>query len=82
MPDITNDLVRLLKEGPRSILERTLVAEYLLCQGYLVCDLPALPLHIRKGLLLEACQFAAHKMAQMDAISKYHFEMRLVISQN
>jgi peptide deformylase len=30
----------------------------------------------------KACQFAAHQMAEMDAISKYHFEMRLVISQN
>ena len=82
MPDITNDLDRLLKEGPRSILERTLIAEYLLCQGYLVCDLPALPLHIRKGLLSEACQFVVHQMAEMDAISKYQFEMRLVISLN
>ena len=47
-------------------LERILVVEYLLCQGYLPCELDNLPGEQAKVLLVEAYQFAHRKAHEIE----------------
>jgi hypothetical protein len=78
----TSDLDRLLAKGPQSVLERTLIAEYLLSKGYLTSDLEELPLQEAKSLMKEACRFTAFKLAEIEAKAELRQKIRLPISLN
>lgn len=82
MSAATIDPDRLLAEGPQSLLEHTLIAEYLLGQGYLTSDLKDLPPQVAKRLMAEACRFAALKLAEIDAKVEFRQKIRLPISLN
>jgi hypothetical protein len=73
---------RLLAEGPQSVLERTLIAEYLLGKGYLTSDLKELPPHLAKSLIKEARRFAALRLAEIESRAKFRQKIRLPISLN
>jgi hypothetical protein len=78
----TVHLDRLVAEGPQSILERTLIAEYLLSKGYLTSDLMELPPQAVKSLMSEACRFAAFRLAEIEAKDEFRQKIRLPISLN
>jgi len=78
----TIDPNRFLAGGPQSVLERTLVAEYLLSKGYLVSDLNKLPPQVVKSLMEEACQHATLRLAEIESGAKFHKIIRLPISLN
>lgn len=59
---------------PESIIERTLISNYLLGKGYLLCDLQYLPTEDADRLYEEACRFAkqeAHKVLSEISLTKY-----------
>ena len=82
MSAATIDPDRLLAEGPQSILERTLIAEYLLGKGYLMSDLEELAPRLAKSLMREARRFAALRLAEIDSGAKFQQKIRLPISLN
>ena len=82
MSEDTIDPNHLFVEGPRTILERTFVAEYLLIKGYLISDLDSLRPEVATDLLSEACKFTALRLADMDSTGKLTWEMQLMISPN
>ena len=59
-----------------SILERHLIAEYLLSKGYHKSDLKNLPHEQRKKLMKEACMYAAIKLANIEAKSKFRQKIK------
>jgi hypothetical protein len=70
MTDVKSELDRLLAEGPQSVLESSLIAQYLLSKGYLVSDLKDLPEQTAKSLMKKACLYAALKLAEIEARAK------------
>jgi hypothetical protein len=50
---------------PESIIERTLIADYLLSQGYLLCDLQYLATENADRLFEKACKFAKQKVNEV-----------------
>ena len=50
---------------PESIIERALIADYLLGQGYLLCDLPFLAMQDADRLYEEACRYARIKAQEV-----------------
>jgi len=54
-------------EGPQNALERKYVAEYLQGKGYRLEDLARLPRDEARQLMREACQYAALKLAEVEA---------------
>jgi hypothetical protein len=76
------DPFRFLAGGQQSLLERTLIAEYLLCKGYLLSELNGLPPQVAKSLMREARRFAALKLAEIDRKSEFSQKFRLQISLN
>ena len=59
-----------------SVLERHLIAEYLLSKGYRRSDLQNLPEAHRKKLMKEACMYAAIKLANIEAKSKFRQKIK------
>jgi hypothetical protein len=82
MSAATIDPDRFLGEGPQSTLERTLIAEYLLSQGYLTSELKELPPLVAKRLKGEACRFAALRLAEIEAKAELRQKLRPPISLN
>ena len=82
MPEETFDPDLFLAEGSQAILERTLIAEYLLSNGYLMSDLKELSPQLAKSLMREACQFAALRLAEIESRDKFQQKIRLPISWN
>jgi len=76
------DSNRLFVDDPQSILERTLVAEYLLCNGYLFCDLDDLPYQQANALIREALQFAARRIAEITPEIMFSPIIRIPFSLN
>jgi hypothetical protein len=58
-------------ETTESTLERKLIAEYLLDKGYCWSDLKNLPKKKANNLMKEACRYAALKLAEIEARSKF-----------
>jgi len=73
---------RFFVDGPRSVLERTFVAEYLISIGYLVSDLEELAPKAARSLMREACQFAALRLDEIGARDKFPWEIGMPISLN
>ena len=69
------DLSWPLPGGVQTVLERTLVAEYLLSKGYLASDLKELPPQVAKNLVAEAWRFATRKLSELGLIKRYQFRM-------
>lgn len=69
--------VKLFKINPKfaenreSRLEQLLIAEFLRSRGYHRSDLPKLPESKRKPLMIEACQYASVRLANIEAKSKF-----------
>lgn len=82
MSATTVDPDRLLAEGRQSLLERALIAEYLLSQGYLKSDLKELPPGVAKRLMVEASRFASLRLAVIEAKAKFRRKIRLPASLN
>jgi hypothetical protein len=71
MPENTVVYERDASETRESILERKLIAEYLLDKGYCLSDLKKLPKKKASNLMKEACRYAALKLAEIEARSKF-----------
>jgi hypothetical protein len=78
----TVDSERLLAEVPQSILERTLIAEYLLCKGYLMSDIKKLPLPVGKMLISDALRFTALRLDWIMFGDDFRSKIRLPITLN
>jgi len=78
----TIDLNRLLELGSQSILERTLVAEFLFSKGYLNPDLKELPWLEEEKLTREACRFAKFRLAEIESGDIFPWKIGLAISLN
>jgi len=78
----TNSPNWLLMEDPQSVLERTLVAEYLICEGYLVSDLDQMPSGVAQNLMMKALQFVALRLDDMESDAKFPWEIRFPTSLN
>lgn len=76
------DLNRLFAGSQQTVLERTLIAEYLFSRGYLTSDLKKLPPQVAKSLMREACQFAAFRLVEIEAEADICKKIRLPISLN
>jgi hypothetical protein len=68
-------LDRNLLESPQSGLERKLIAEFLLSKGYRKSDLQNMPEEQRKALMKEACIYAAVRLADIEAKSKFRLRI-------
>ncbi len=68
-------LDRDMLESPQSGLERKLIAEYLLSKGYRKSDLQNMPEEQRKALMKEACIYAAVRLADIEAKSKFRLSI-------
>lgn len=77
-----NNLKLLLAKSPPAILERTLMAEYLLTQGYLMPDLKTLPAQVAADLLAEARRFSAFRLAEIEGRDQCPWKMMLPICLN
>jgi superfamily I DNA and/or RNA helicase len=75
MAEETIELDLLLAGGSQAILERTLIAEYLLGKGYLMSDLKELPPQVTKSLMGEAYRFVARRLAELGLIEKFQFRL-------
>lgn len=71
MPENTIVYGRDATENWESILERKLIAEYLLSKGYRLSSLKNLPKKKASSLMKEACRYAALKLAEIEARSKF-----------
>ena len=76
MSDTILDSDRDFTEYPQSALERKLINEYLLSKGYRRQDLGDLTEHEAKILMREACHYAALKLAEIEARSKFRQNIR------
>jgi len=64
-------------ENTESTLERKLIAEYLLGKGYCWSDLKNLPKKKANSLMKEACRYAAFKLAEIEARSKFRRKIHM-----
>jgi len=62
-------------DRPEFDLERNLITEYLRSKGYSWADLKALPEETAITLMKEACQYAAFKLAEIEARSKFRHKI-------
>jgi hypothetical protein len=56
---------------PESALEHELIVKYLDTKGYKMSDLKGLPEQKARELMIEACQYAALKLAEIHARSEF-----------
>ena len=68
MPQVAK---RVLPEQSQPALERSFILEYLQSKGYLMSDLRNLPKQKAGNLMKEACSYAALKLAEIEARSKF-----------
>jgi hypothetical protein len=59
-----------------SALERHFIAKYLLSKGYHVSDLQNLPKEQKKKMMKEACIYAAMRLANIEAKSKFRQKIK------
>jgi hypothetical protein len=71
MTDNTVTLYPDQAESLESSLERRFIAEYLFSKGYCMADLESLPDVQVRILMTAACRYAAFKLAEIEARSKF-----------
>ncbi|MFZ2097761.1 MAG: hypothetical protein WAV05_14110 [Anaerolineales bacterium] len=76
MSPISKTLNHNTYKNNESVLERHLIAEYLLSKGYRESDLQILPEKRRKELMKEACIYATVKLANIEAKSKFRQKIK------
>ena len=69
-------LNRNTNQNSESVLERHFIAEYLRSKGYRASDLKYLPEEQRKKMMKEACTYAAVKLANIEAKSKFRQKIK------
>jgi DNA-binding transcriptional MerR regulator len=62
-------------DRPEFDLERSLIAEYLRDKGYSLAELKELPEELAESLMKEACRYAAFKLAEIEARSKFRHKI-------
>lgn len=60
-----------------SVLERKFINEYLESKGYNMTDLAIMPVQEAQKLMIEACQYATLKLAEIEARSKFRKTIKL-----
>jgi hypothetical protein len=76
MANIYRGLIGNLSGCPESALERQLIAEYLLSQGYSMMDLQEMPPEEKKALMMKACVYAALRLANIEAKSQFRQKIK------
>jgi hypothetical protein len=71
-----DDINHSVGEYPESLLERNLIREYLQEKGYTLEDLAALPKEEAKKLMIEACQYAALKLTEVESRARFERGIR------
>jgi hypothetical protein len=71
MTNIDIDVERCLSEGPQSTLERRLIKQHLLSQGYHPADLEKLPKEVARELMIKACRYASLKLAEVESRARF-----------
>lgn len=72
----------LISEYPQALLERTLTAEYLLSQGYLVSEIEILPNSLAESLMSNAATFVARRLTELNSGDILQQMFRLPMSLN
>ncbi len=65
-----------VEEGAQSALEKTFLEEYLKKKGCSLADLKTLPPERAKELMIEACQYASLKLAQVESKAGFREKIR------
>ena len=65
-----------VKEGPQAAMEKTLIEQYLRSKGYSFKELCKLPEEEAKALMIEACQYASLKLAQVESTAHFREKIR------
>ena len=60
-----------VKEGPQAAMERSLIEAYLKAKGYSLKDLQKLPEEQAKTLMVEACEYASFRLAQVESMARF-----------
>jgi hypothetical protein len=75
MTEKTHLLEKNASDRPEYDLERNLIAEYLRSKGYSLAELKELPEELAGSLMKEACRYAAFKLAEIEARSKFRHKI-------
>ena len=65
-----------IRDGPESTMEISLLEEYLRSKGYSFKELCELPEEEAKSLMIEACQYASLKLAQVESTARFRDKIR------
>jgi hypothetical protein len=65
--DVRQESESFLQPSPKSNLEQRLIEQFLADKGYTTADWRALPPEPAKQLMVEACQYAALKLAEIES---------------
>ncbi len=57
--------------SPHALLENQLIRDYLLSKGYSIHNLHTLPNEAARSLMIEACQYAALKLTEIESRAKF-----------
>jgi hypothetical protein len=61
--------------SPKAELEKTYINEYLRENGYSVKELNSLPDQDAKRLMIEACQYAAFRLEELESQARLHTKL-------
>ncbi len=64
------------KEGPQAAMEKRLLEQYLQSRGYSFKELCNLPEEEAKALMIEACQYASLKLAEVESTARFRETIR------
>jgi len=65
-----------MQEGTQSAMEKALLEEYLRSKGHSLADLKTMPPERAKALMIEACQYASLKLAQVESKAGFREKIR------
>jgi hypothetical protein len=60
-----------VKEGPQAVMEKALIEAYLKAKGYSLKGLQELPKEQAKALMIEACEYASLRLAQVESTAHF-----------
>ena len=64
------------EEDPLAELERMLIHRYLTDKGYRICDLARMPAADLKKVMIDACNYASSKLAEIEAKVEFREHIR------
>ena len=74
--DKENCVDELDKEGPQAAMEKALIEAYLKAKGYSLKGLSELPKEQARELMLEACEYASLRLAQVESTAHFRDKIR------